>query len=73
MDYKVSGSFEVQFLDTEDMTGDGIRRLRQRVEGTIEGALDEEDARSRTRSFIEANFPVRWKLIVGTIHVEAAA
>lgn len=66
MEFKVSAPFRVQFLNPEDIDGTGINTLRGRVEGVIDAA-DAGDADAKTRQAIEARFPVRWALRIGTV------
>lgn len=66
MKYEVSAPFRVEFLNPDDLEGTGIKTLRGRVEGEVD-AGDVEDAAEKTRQAIEARFPVRWALRIGTV------
>lgn len=72
MRFRVSAPFRAEFLDSEDLTGSGIKVISGRAEGELD-ALDEEDAAAQARAQIEERYPVRWKLRHGRATVEPAA
>lgn len=69
MRYDVAANFSVQFLNPDDASGNGLRILRGRVEGSLD-ALSEGDAPDQVRRAVDRQFPCRWKLLVGRVRAE---
>lgn len=72
MKYHVDAPFRVEFLDPDDMTGRGIRTIRERCVGVLEAESDDMAVRA-AEDAIRARYPVCWQLIIGDITIEEEA
>lgn len=70
MRYNVDFPFKVQFLDPEDITGDGLKTISERCVGTVRAA-NLKEAAEQVKQTIRSKYPVCWKMSFGTPVIEA--